>query len=153
MSVSDEDREVFIERFNLERLAREDVEEEEDFTEEEIEYARTRRSSTLFWSGMAFLGLCPFILSGLLLYVVGRYEQLVGPGGLEALSATLTAEEIKSMATETGIPELEFFLKVYENKHLIIALTFTAFFTLIAALVVIRGLIIMYRGRTHEQEV
>ena len=135
-------KQAFIQQFQLENEV-----EEEDLDEEEYDYVRERRRSVLFWCVIGFFTFCPFILSGMLLYTLARYDQLIGAGGLEFLSQVLSSGELKTMSQETGVPELELFVSIHENRNVIIALIFTFFILLIAVLIALRTLVIYLRNR------
>lgn len=138
-------RQEFIRQFELQEQAGLLAEPDE----EEVEVRSQQRSSLIFWLVIGALAVCPFILSGFLLYTIARYDQLIGTGGLDMLSETLSSADLDAMAKDTGVPELEFFVSLNENKYLIMGATFTFFFLTIALLILLRSLFFYLRNRKH----
>lgn len=137
---------AFIEKFELENELTQ-AHDEDTLTREEQEEITRHRGAVVFWSFMAVLGVAPFILSGTFLYMLARYDALIGDGGLKFLSEVLSSAEVDQMSQQTGVPELQFFVDLYEQRHLIIAAIFTLFFGAMAILLFSRSLIIYLRNR------
>lgn len=136
----------FVERFELESKS----DTVTVISEEEIHAKKVHRSSIIFWSFIAFLATCPFALTGILVYTLGRYDQVIGSGGLEFLSEALSNKEISQLSSETGLPEIKFFVSIYDNRLLIIGLIFTFFISTISLLIFLRGLYYYLRNRNNE---
>lgn len=140
--LSDEEQD-FIQSFAI-RTEFEDDSIEQVGVREEV---KTHRRGVIFWWIIAILALTPFLISIIFFYMLNQYDSLVGSGGLKFLAETLNETQLQQMASETGIPEINTFVKLYNNRFEIVGLIFSLFAIVIACLIFLRSLSIYIRGR------
>lgn len=113
---------------------------------EEKEAVRDARKSKLFAALIGTLAFAPFLLSGLFLYGLGRFQTLFGQGNFSTLRETLTDEELEALGASSELESLSTVVTLYDQRGTIVAAIFTVFVLLIALALLVRIMMRSFRS-------